>query len=317
MDVVTLGESMVLFTPETNGYMRHADKYSSGIAGAESNLAIGLSRLGHQVSWISRLGDDEFGRKVLTFIRGEGVDTSHVHFDDASPTGLYFKEKLTEEETHVYYYRKNSAASNMTVSDLNEEHISKAKYLYLTGITPALSESCYETVKHAIAIARKHQLTIVFDPNLRLKLWSEERARNILLELVSLVDIVLPGIDEGKFLFHEATPEKIAENFYNQGAKLTVVKLGAEGAYYYSAQEAGYVAGPLVKDVVDPVGAGDGFAAGLISGLLEKTSVKEAVKRGAYTGALVVKVKGDVEGLPEKERLKNFMNETNTNDVYR
>src|SRR5699024_1160386 len=112
-------------------------------------------------------------------------------------------------------------------------------------------------------------LTIVFDPNLRLKLWAEENARRILFELISLSDIVLPGIDEGRFLFHEETPEKIAERFYNQGSELTVIKLGAEGAYYYSSQEKGYVSGPQVDYIVDPVGAGDGFAAGLMSGLLE------------------------------------------------
>ncbi|MBY7141764.1 sugar kinase [Virgibacillus sp. NKC19-3] len=317
MDVVTLGESMVLFTPETTGYMRHADKYSSSIAGAESNLAIGLSRLGYNVSWISRLGDDEFGRKVISLIRGEGVETSQVQYDSTSPTGLYFKEILTDEETQVYYYRQNSAASNMIPADLNEEHISKAKFLYLTGITPALSETCYQTVKQAIKIARKHSLTIIFDPNLRRKLWTEERARKVLLELISMVDIVLPGIEEGKFLFGEEVPEKIAKCFYEQGAKLSVLKLGPEGAYYYSKKEDGYVLGPKVDNVVDPVGAGDGFAAGLVSGLLENLPIKEAVKKGTFTGALVIKVKGDIEGLPEKKRLESFMNEANKDDVYR
>lgn len=317
MDVVTLGESMVLFTPETNGYMRHAEKYSSSIAGAESNLAIGLSRLGHRVSWISRLGNDEFGKKVLSLIRGEGVETSQVEFDSASPTGLYFKEVLTEDETEVFYYRKNSAASKLMPENLNEKHISKAKYLYLTGITPALSESCYQTVLQAINIARKHSLTIIFDPNLRRKLWSEARARKVLLKLSSMSDIVLPGIDEGKFLFNEKQPEKIAKRFYELGARLTVLKLGPKGAYYYSDKEDGYVVGPKVGNVVDPVGAGDGFAAGLVSGLLENLPINQAVKRGTFTGALVVKVKGDIEGLPEKKRLINFMNEANKDDVYR
>src|SRR5699024_138240 len=317
MDVVTLAETMVLFTLENQGNMRHAEKYSSSIAGAESNFAIGLSRLGHNVSWSSRLGIDELGTKILSFVRGEGVDTSQVELVSDSLTGLYFKEKLTEEETQVYYYRKNSAASYMTPSDLDEEKISQAKYLYLTGITPALSESCYQTVKQAINIAKKHNVFVVFDPNLRKKLWAEERARQVLLELISQVDIVLPGIEEAKFLFDIETPEEIAEHFYRLGPSLTILKLGARGAYYYSKKESGYVSGPQVDRVVDPVGAGDGFAAGVVSGLIESLSIEQAVKKGAYIGALVTQVNGDVEGLPEKKRLEAYMSEKNTEDVNR
>lgn len=317
MDIVTLGESMVLFTPETTGYMRYASDFTTKVAGAESNVAIGLTRLGHHSGWISRLGDDEFGRKVLSFIRGEGVDTSKVQFDSSASTGLYFKEMLTEEEMRVYYYRKHSAASHMTPSDLDENFIAAAKYLHITGIMPALSESCRETVIEAIKLAKKHDVIVVFDPNLRRKLWPENKARQVLLEMVREADIVLPGIDEGAFLFGKSDPELMAKRFYDHGASCVVLKLGSRGAYYLSEKQGGYVSGFSVKRVVDPVGAGDGFAAGLLSGLLDHLDIEKAVQRGNAIGAMVTTVRGDVEGLPDGERLEWFLNGVDQEDVNR
>jgi 2-dehydro-3-deoxygluconokinase len=317
MDVVTLGETMVLFTPVSTGYMRYATNFSARVAGAESNVALGLVRLGHHSGWISKLGDDEFGKKILSFIRGEGVDVSEVHFDPSASTGLYFKEMLTDDEIYVQYYRKDSAFSKISPSDLNEEYISQAKYLHLTGITPALSDRCRKTVMTAIEIAKKHGVTIVFDPNVRRKLWSENHAKQVLLEIASKADVVLPGLDEGAFLFGENDPETLAKQFYDQGASMVVLKLGEEGAYYLSENERGRVPGFTVKRVVDPVGAGDGFAAGFLSGLLDNLTLEKAVERGNAVGAMVTMVHGDAEGLPEKERLESFINGTGTEDVSR
>ncbi|HET7580288.1 MAG TPA: sugar kinase [Bacillales bacterium] len=317
MDVITLGETMVLFTPKSKGLMRYAADFTAKIAGAESNVAIGLARLGHKSAWISRLGNDEFGKKILSFIRGEGVDVSEVRFDPSADTGLYFKEKLTANEMRVQYYRKLSAASRMSPDDLNESFIKKAKYVHITGITPALSENCYETVEKVIDIAKKNGVTVVFDPNLRRKLWAEDQAKKVLLDIASQADIVLPGITEGEFLFGKLEPERLAERFYEHGASTVVLKLGAKGAYYLSGNDRGLVPGFHVNHVVDPVGAGDGFAAGLLSGLLDHLPLQKAVERGTIVGAMVTMVPGDVEGLPDRERLELFANGTNQEDVRR
>lgn len=317
MDVTTLGETMVLFSPQATGYMRYATNFSSRIGGAESNVALGLARLGHHSGWMSRIGNDEFGKKILNFIRGEGVDVSEVHFDDVAPTGLYFKETLTEDEIHVQYYRKGSAASKISPSNLNESYIANAKFLHLTGITPALSNNCYETVMKAIEIARKHHVIVVFDPNVRRKLWAKDRARQVLFEIAAQTDVVLPGIDEGEFLFGEKNPEKVAKRFYHHGASTVVLKLGAAGAYFMSDHENGLVPGFNVKSVVDPVGAGDGFSAGFISGLLDSLTLKKAVERGNAVGAMVTMVRGDVEGLPERNRLLSFISGSESQDVNR
>src|SRR5699024_2930482 len=308
---------MVLFTPENAGPMRYTDRFSSRVAGAESNVAIGLARLGAQTGWMSRLGHDEFGKKIRSFIRGEGVDTSQVAFDETADTGLFFKEKLAPGEWRVKYYRQGSAASRLKPGDVDESYIAGAKYLLVTGITPALSESCYETVLTAIEYAKKHHVKVVFDPNLRRKLWSENKARTVLIELVSKADVVLPGIEEAEFLFGSGSTEQLARQFIKKNASAVIMKLGKKGAYYLAEDTEGYVEGFRVSEVVDPVGAGDGFSAGVLSGLLDGLELNDSVQRGNAVGAMAIMAAGDVEGLPEKDRLLDFMHNRGRGDVER
>ncbi|GAA0286213.1 2-dehydro-3-deoxygluconokinase [Gracilibacillus halotolerans] len=316
-DVVTLGETMVVFTPQTSPMLRYAETFIKNIGGAETNVAIGLSRLGHQVGWISRLGNDEFGRFIHHSVQGEGVDVSHVTFDSHSPTGLYFKEIRNQNDIRVHYYRKNSAASQLSVEDIDVSYIDSAKILHVTGITPALSDSAYEAVIYAMKIAKEHHVKIVFDPNLRRKLWSEDRARSVLKEMVSLSDIVLPGMDEATFLYGEQSKEMVAEAFLEEGAELVIMKLGKEGAYVHSEEEQFLVEGFPVDQMIDPVGAGDGFAAGFISGLLDDLSLYEAVTRANAIGSMQVQIRGDYEGLPNREELMSYLNQSSTEDIKR
>lgn len=223
-----------------------------------------MQRLGHHVGWFSKLGNDPFGRYVFQRIQGEGVDTSACLFTDKAPTSVFFKEKKSSERMNVYYYRKNSASSLLTP----EEYLMKAKVLHITGITPALSESCLETVRSAISIAKEHMMKIVFDPNTRYKLWNGEKAKSTLKELAFASDIILPGLDEGKFITGKKTPEEMAEAFFQNELQTVIIKLGSKGAYYKNERESGYIEGYKVDHVVDPVGAGDGFAAGIMDGIL-------------------------------------------------
>lgn len=317
MDVVTIGETMVLFTPQSTPLMRYAETFIKRYGGAESNVAIGLARLGHQVGWISKVGNDDFGKGMLSFIRGEGVDVSQVKTDTQAPTGLYFKEVKSGHNVSVQYYRKGSAASHLTPKDLDPEYIKQAKYLHITGITPALSDSCYQTVKRAISIAKMHGVQVVFDPNLRRKLWSEEKAREVLLEITSLADIVLPGVEEGIFMFHESDYVKLGKLFLQIGPKLVIVKDGKKGAYVFKEDSYKLIPGFEVDEVIDPVGAGDGFAAGFISGLLNGFSVEKSVEIGNAVGAHVVQIPGDYEGLPSQLELEQFLNNSVATDVLR
>ena len=298
MEVVTLGESMVLFTPDSVGSFVYAGKFDKTLGGAESNVAIALSRLGHKVGWMSRLGNDDLGLFVRNFIRGEGVDTSNVVFDENYQTAVFFKERKNGAEPKVYYYRSNSAASHMKAADLDEAYIAKAKFLHITGITPALSESCKETVYHAISLARKNNVKVIFDPNIRLKLWSKDEAGTVLRDIARLCDVVLPGIEEGIIMTGQESPEAIANALLQGETSTVVVKLGKKGAYFATKSEDGYVNGEIVPIVVDPVGAGDGFAAGFISGMLRQWTVRESVELANKVASFALTVAGDVEGYP-------------------
>ncbi|MFD2658601.1 sugar kinase [Gracilibacillus thailandensis] len=304
MDVVTLGESMVLFVPEFSGSLRYSEKFERKLGGAESNVAIALARLGHDVGWVSKLGNDDLGLYIRNIIRGEGVDTSQVIFDDNYPTGVFFKEIVNGRDPNVYYYRNNSAASTLSHADIDNTYFQQAKYLHLTGITVALSASCKHALKQAIKLAKNdNDKYVVFDPNIRLKLLSEKEAKRELTEIAKDCDIVMPGLDEGKILTGENEPEGIARFFLERGSTLVIVKLGADGAYFATAEENGFVPGVPVKNIIDTVGAGDGFAAGVISGLLREWNYFDAVSLGNKIGAYALSVKGDFEGYPYWEEV--------------
>jgi len=314
MDVVTIGETMVLFEPQENGLMQYTDSFKKRIGGAESNVAIGLSKLGHTVTWISRLGNDPFGRYVHSFILGEGVQVK-AEFDSKAPTGIFFKQNGGFNQTTIQYYRENSAASFLSPEDIREEDISEARFLHVTGITPALSESCYKAIISAITIARKNNVKVVFDPNIRTKLWDSDTYIPVLTSILKMSDIFMPGEDELQQLFPEKSQEDIINEIFDYGIELIVVKKGAAGAAYHTKTQSEEVSGYPNENVIDPVGAGDGFAAGFLSGLLEGLSLEKAVDRANLIGSLVTMVKGDCEGLPTRDELLNFNN--NQSDVLR
>lgn len=307
IEVFTLGETMVVFQPEQMQSLEYVQQFPKRIGGAESNVAIGLSRLGHRAGWCSKLGEDSFGQYVYKYIRGEGVDTSSCLFTEQALTGVLFKEHLSPEDMNVYYYRKGSAASLMEPEDLDEAYMAQAKVLHLTGITPALSESCYKTVMKAIEIAKKNGMTIVFDPNLRLKLWSAETAKKVLNEIALQADVILPGLDEGRFMTGKTEIEDVAESLMAGYDKTIIIKIGSKGAYLHTKEEKVYIEGFPVQQVVDPVGAGDGFAAGIISGILKQEPLHQAIKRANAIGAMVVMSYGDFEGLPYLKAVEQFM----------
>jgi 2-dehydro-3-deoxygluconokinase len=307
MDVVTFGESMVLFGPDSSGPLRYVQNFNKSIAGAESNVAIALAKLGHDVGWFSKLGNDEFGRYIQATIRGEGVDVSRVCVDPLKSTGILFKERFMHSNPNVYYYRKDSAASTLKPEDLDEAYIKSAKILHITGITPALSESCRKTVFKAIEIAKSNNVLISFDPNIRLKLWSRQEAIPVLLEIAKQSDIIFPGIDEGEMLLGLSKPEEIAEKFMSMGCSTVAVKLGAEGCFVASHKGTMYINSYKLDNPEDTVGAGDGFAAGFLSGMLNKLDLKVCAEYANGVGAMAVLVKGDMEGYPSLEQLMAFI----------
>ena len=307
-ELITLGEAMIVFIAENQGDFTDIEKFAKGIAGAELNVSMGLSRLGHKVSYITRLGNDVFGSYIKDIINKEGILDDSISIDDSHSTGFYFKTKVEDGDPEVHYFRRNSAASQLSCKDIEATDFSGAKILHITGITAALSKESLEAVYLAIDKARENNMLITFDPNIRLQLWeSKEYMIEVLNNIASKCDVILPGIKEGNILTGKQTKEEIADFYLSNGAKAVIIKNGASGAYLKTVEYEKIVPGFKVKQVVDTVGAGDGFATGVLSGLLDGESYEDALVRGNAIGAIMVTSKEDNAILPTEEELKEFI----------
>ncbi len=306
LDVLSMGETMALLVAQEPGPLADVQSFGKRIAGADTNVAIGLARLGFKVGWVSRLGADSFGSYVKKTIEAEGVDTSQVEIDPQRSTGFMLKSRSMDgSDPAIEYYRRGSAASQLSVAHLAQDYALRARHVHATGITPALSPAARELVAHAMQTLRAAGRSVSFDPNLRPSLWPDVATmRDTLNDLARYADWVLPGIDEGRLLTGQSTPADIAAWYLDRGAQAVVIKQGAEGAYFRTAAgEQGQVSGVHVPVVVDTVGAGDAFAVGIISAQLEGLAWPQAVRRANWIASRALQVVGDMEGLPTRAAL--------------
>lgn len=310
--VVTAGETMILGTPAQPGRLRHASNLELKIGGAESNVAIALSRLGVPSGWVSCLGDDEVGQLVLDRVRGEGVDTSQVQRLEDHPTGLYLRDNVGTN-VRVHYYRKGSAASRMAPGVFDPSYLDGAAFLHLSGITPALSECCADFVRWAAREARARGVRVSFDANYRSKLWPPEAARGFVEDLLPELNLIFVGDDEALALWGtagEGFARELAAAHPSNDAFEVVLKEGARGS-------SALVGGRLVEEPsfgvseVDPVGAGDAHVAGYLAGSLWGLNVREKLRLANAMGAYSVMTLGDYEGLPGAEEVREFMSGEN------
>ncbi|WP_426139394.1 sugar kinase [Pseudomonas sp. DWP3-1-2] len=304
IDILSFGETMAMFVAEQPGDLAQVSHFEKRIAGADSNVAIGLARLGFNVAWLSRVGDDSLGRFVIESLQREGVSCEHVAVDPLHPTGFQLKSlELQGADPSVEYFRRGSAASCLSPKDI-DPRLLNARHLHATGIPPALSQSCGELSRELMTCMHNAGRSVSFDPNLRPSLWpNQARMIHEINALASLAHWVFPGLAEGLVLTGYEDPPDIASFYLDKGVEAVVIKLGAHGAYYRTQHDQGFVAGVPVRQVVDTVGAGDGFAVGVISALLENQSFAQAVGRGNWIGSQAVQSRGDMEGLPRRAAL--------------
>ena len=304
LDVITAGETMVLGVPPRPGRLRHAGSVELKIGGAESNLAIALSRLGLSTGWAGYLGDDEPGQLVLDGIRAEGVDTSQVRRIEGRPTGLYLREQVGAD-VRVYYYRQGSAASTMQREALDPDYLGGAKFVHLTGITPALSDDCRAFVLWAAREARAAGARVSFDLNYRSKLWGTKQAREFAEEILPDVYLLLAGDEEARALW-DRDDEALVLDLAGLGPEEVVLKTGSAGSLALVDGE--ILEHPAFRvSEVDPVGAGDAFAAGYLAGHLWGLPPEERLRVANAMGALSVATLGDYEGLPDNDELRAFL----------
>lgn len=307
--LILAGEPMGLLIAQSEGSLDSVSGYDLAVAGAEFNVAVGVARLGHRVTYMTKLGKDPFGKRIIHVLDDNKIGNEFVAWSDEKKTGFMLKSRVSKGDPDIFYFRAGSAASTLSIEDVEKINFADYSHIHLTGILPALTDTTRAAVNLMFDKARAAGLLISFDPNLRPQLWpSREVMIKSINEMAAKADIVLPGTAEGKILMGSDNPQEINKFYLANGAKTVITKCGSDGAYVSTADEEFMVSGFKVEKVVDTVGAGDGFAAGVITGLMENLSLKDAVRRGNAIGAIQVMSRGDNEGLPYPDQLKAFMN---------
>jgi 2-dehydro-3-deoxygluconokinase len=295
LDVVTLGEAMIRLAAPFGDALESAPHYEVRAAGAEANVAVALARVGFRSGWVSKLAADPLGRRIAGEMRRHGVDVTSVVWVPAGRNGVYYLEQAPPPRgVTVFYDRAGSATSSLRPDEIDWAYVRGARWAHITGITPALSETCAAVTARFIAEAHAGGAQVSFDVNHRRKLWTAERARSVLTPLIAGVDLVIVGREDLREVFGiEGPPAETAALTREQlGARLAAVTAGADGAYL--ADERGVHHEPGVQaGELDPIGRGDAFAAGLLWGALEG-DLNAGLRYGVALAALTQTYWGDV-----------------------
>lgn len=292
-DLVVLGEAMMSLVPEHHENLRRSRHLRRLTGGAEANVAVAASRLGHLVTWIGRIGDDLPGEGVMDDLRQEGVFLDQVVVDDSAHTGIVVREVPPVAPSRVSYARRDSAGARISPEDINPAVVAAHTMAHVTGVTAALSKTALEAVRFFLRTAREHKVTTVFDLNYRSRLWSPETARPVLRELAEMADIVSGGVDEWRIAFGVDDIRDI-----DLPVETTLIMTAGEGDV--NARVAGEIfsASSMPAHPEDVVGAGDAFIGGVLSAHLAGADWPTALRQGAYCGARVVSSLGDWGNLP-------------------
>ena len=303
-DVVALGEAMVEFNQTSPG-LPH---YLQGFGGDTSNAVIAAARAGARTAYLTRIGDDSFGRSLLELWRQEGVDTQAVDLDPGQPTGLYF---VTHgPKGHEFSYRRaGSAASQMTPGWLDRgpaQAIRDSKMLHVSGISMAISPDACATVMAAMRIARDAGTLVSLDSNLRLKLWPLEHARAALRAAIALADIFLPSLDDLATLADCSDPDALVDWSHQAGAASVVLKLGGDGALASDGKHRQRITGHAVP-LADATGAGDCFCGNLLARVTAGDTLFDAARWANAAAAIAVQGFGAVAPLPRAEQVRALL----------
>ncbi|QCP00064.1 sugar kinase [Arthrobacter sp. 24S4-2] len=301
--VFTFGETMALFRAGSPGGIETTSEAKIGIGGADSNVAIGLSRLGVSTQWVGRVGDDSLGRRIQRELRAEGIDT-HVIVDPA-PTGLMIKDHRTPHTTQVLFYRRHSAGSRLAPKDISRDMIAHAGIVHITGITASLSSSAEDATFTAIQYAREEGAQVSFDVNHRPRLWLDDDPAPLYRKIAKSSDIIFAGSDEARLLLGQGISSNstwLACELAELGPREVIIKLGADGCVADISGQA-YTQPAVPVTVVDTVGAGDAFVAGYLAALIEGADPAARLRRAATVAAFSCLNDGDWEGLPRQEDL--------------
>lgn len=318
VDVAAIGEAMVLLVPE-DGSLDEANAVALRMAGAESNVMIGLARLGHRSAYLSAVGDDPFGRIITRTLASEFVDATGILVDSDAPTGVFFKDPTPSGTRRVYYYRQGSAASRLGPEVLAHVDRLDPRVFVVSGLTLGLGgdEGLSGQAREAMRRCHRRGTRVVFDTNVRPGLWDGQLARRQFADLVGHVDVVLSGREEMALLVPDHPAEEAAARLCENGAQAVVVKDGPGGAVVVEPTGSTRVPAVGVDRVVDAVGAGDAFATGIVAGMLRSWPYTEGARLGARLASCVITSLGDWEALPAGEAVPDFLDGLGTMEELR
>ncbi len=317
--IVCLGELLIDFVSLESGVsLAEAPSFKKAAGGAPANVAVGLARLGHQVGFVGKVGQESFGEFLVRELEKNRVDVSGISFDREARTMLAFVSLTQEGERDFMFYRHPSADMRLQPKEIPEALIRNAAIFHYGSIS-LISEPCRSATFHALKLAQEAGLLISYDPNLRLGLWeSPKQARKEMLKGMRHAHIVKINDDELEFLTGTRDFQQGAKQLREHGPALLIITLGSEGCYFYSDTAEGRVSGFAVQ-AVDTTGAGDGFVAGLLSGIaadLEahtpfQPPAKEALEgycRFANgVGAITSLKRGAIPSLPTRDEVEDFI----------
>ena len=295
---------MVEFSAASLGHLKDVTLFHRGWGGDTSNMAVAATRLGRRVGYVTKIGDDAFGQCFLELWNREGVDTSNVIVEKGGFTGIYF---IAYANGHEFtYFRKGSSASHISADEVDHEYIKNSRIFHSSGISQAISDSSREAVFHGMEIARKNKVLVSYDPNVRLKLWPLETARDTIIRAIGLADIVFPSMEDASILFSSGSAKDAARRFFELGPSTVVLKLGASGCMVATKEEVFETPGFEVN-VVDATGAGDAFDAAFLCGILEGWDLRRCAKFANAVGALTTTGKGAVNPIPRRSVVDDFL----------
>ncbi|MDN2482990.1 sugar kinase [Vibrio agarivorans] len=306
-DILSFGEPMFEFSQVGQAGSGQAD-FLSGFGGDASNFAIAAARQGASVGMLTQLGDDEFGKRFIELWEQQGVSSSAVRTLTNKATGVYF---ITHDDDghHFSFLRKNSAASLITPQDLPTQAIANAKLLHVTAITQAISDSSCDSVFAAIETAKQNGTQVSYDTNLRLKLWSLQRARAIINETASLVDVCFPSVDEARLVTGLEHADDIIDFYLKAGAKVVVLKQGGDGATVANEHIRHFIR-PHKVTPVDATAAGDSFAGSFCTHYVNGESLEQCLAYANATASITITGYGAVAPLPTFEQVLARINES-------
>lgn len=303
---------MVLMSPAQTGSLTDVQQFNKEWAGAEANFLVGCSRLGLSTGFISAFSRDPFGTTIHRTLAGENIDLQQSQWDDARAQPLFFKERQPNGEVAVYYYRTNTAGVSINWDAIDLNYFNNTNLFYFTSIFPALSAANAQGLRELLPQLKARNITIAFDPNIRLKLFNAATAaadaQQLVLSFLKWIDILLINHSEAQLVFNTQMPAEVFAHAAQHNISLVALKRGAQGAAASDGKSV--VEHPTVAhEVIDTCGAGDAFNAGFIYGIQNSLPLAECIKAASHTAAAAVQSISDNANAPTLATLQKAMND--------